>query len=167
MHAPERLFLLSILAASAGLLASCSAIRADTGVARGTHTYSEGSADIPDNDPRGFPATLTLYDPGNGSQGQIRAVKVYSSIKHPRPSDLEIVLSHPDGTNVTLHRFDPENPVAPPAAFPNSALPQPDKSLDVLAGKKMAGLWRLLVKDLRAGEIGRVERWRLEVTYAR
>jgi subtilisin-like proprotein convertase family protein len=165
MYSRRRPLLLLLFLAASSSLSACHAPGSSTVVARGVHTYAEGSGDIPDNDPRGFAATLTLSDPAAGTPFPVRAVAVSMAIEHPRKPDLEVVLIHPDGTPVRLHRYDPVKNLAPDAAY-SSATP-PGQDLAVLNGKPLVGTWRLLIKDRRAGEVGRLQRWTLAVTYAR
>jgi subtilisin-like proprotein convertase family protein len=123
------------------------------------------SREIPDNDSAGLtiPQTVAAHKGAAGAPRTLAAVRVELRIEHPRPSDLEVSLVHPDGTAVRLHnRKGVKANLA--AAYPERT--KPDQSLERFRGKPAAGIWKLQARDLKEGRTGKVAVWNMEVVYA-
>jgi hypothetical protein len=87
--------------------------------------------------------------------GVLTDVKVTVNISHPNPTDLDIILIHPDGTTAQLRsRGDPSNPLA-------------TYTVPSLVGKPTKGQWRLWVRDLGIGATGTLNSWSLTLTFIR
>jgi subtilisin-like proprotein convertase family protein/subtilisin family serine protease len=109
---------------------------------------------IPDNDRTGVSDAIIITHPGN----LIGAV-VTVDIRHTYIGDLKLELVAPDGTGVVLHnregasaddihkRYDVHNTPA----------------LAGLAGKPIAGEWRLTIADLARRDLGTLISWSLEI----
>ncbi len=94
----------------------------------------------------------------------IRGLRIDVDITHPFTGDLHIELVHPDGTTVILHRQTGEGQddlvgtFGVGAAFITTAEP-----LSKLYGKHSQGTWKLRIRDLISGDVGRLNRWCLQV----
>ena len=94
----------------------------------------------------------------------IRDLAVFVDITHPFIGDLQVQLVHPDGTTVLLHRQTGEGSQDLVRTYGSRAnLTVPEESLLVLYGKPTAGTWKLLVRDLIAGDVGYFNEWCLTV----
>jgi subtilisin-like proprotein convertase family protein/photosystem II stability/assembly factor-like uncharacterized protein len=105
---------------------------------------------IPDNDPTGV--TANLYVPLSAT---IKGTEVYVRITHTYIGDLQVILAHPDGTQVTLHDrtgagTDNINQVYATSAF---------------NGKNSRGTWKLIVRDLAAQDTGTLNQFNVMPTY--
>lgn len=117
------------------------------------------SATIPDNDPRGIGSQL----PVTGS-GRVRDITVDVDITHSWIGDLRVSLVAPSGREVVLHdrsghsadnirtRYDTGN--APALA----EFSQHEENIE--------GVWTLRVADLAQRDVGKLNRWGLEITPA-
>src|SRR5262249_55040686 len=160
MHRDTRcaaaLLLLALLAGAAGCVSE-----PQTGEYTCTRTYAPGAGNIPDNDPNGLVSTVLM---ARGRRPRLTDVQVTVKITHPRGGDVDLTLVHPDGTAVHLLRPDPSNTSANvDVAYSDEAKPLED--LRVLNGKPLDGTWKLIVKDLREGEAGRLDFWRLSLKW--
>ncbi len=116
----------------------------------GVDTMAEGLPEVGE-----LTRTIEIAD-----QLLIDEVDVTTNLTHPRPSDLRISLSGPDGNEVLLR-----------AAGDGSALGSqifdelhtPVESLDLFIGRRAAGTWTLRVQDVVAGESGNLLGWSLDV----
>jgi subtilisin-like proprotein convertase family protein len=110
---------------------------------------------IPDNQPNGIERTLVT-----AAAGRVRSVEVGVDITHTYIGDLSVALVSPAGTRVTLHDRtgrDADNLIVThtPATLPG---------LDRLRGEPIAGAWKLQVADREAVDLGKLNRWSLEIT---
>lgn len=141
----------------------------DSGVSAGDFVIIDGEAperctagpsiDIPDNSTTWTESTLSF--PANLI---IRGLRVKVDVTHPFTGDLHIELVHPDGTSAILHRQTGEGTddlhVTYGAGF---GLTAPDESLVKFYGKYSQGPWKLRVRDLIPGDVGKLDRWCLQV----
>lgn len=117
------------------------------------------SLPIPENSTEGVIATVTIDDPRT-----IERVFVRVDIEHPSRGDLRIELVAPDGTRVLLQEVSFERGADVRTTFGLTAAPA--ESLDVLRGRSAAGTWQLVVRDLRARDLGTLLTWGVIVDFA-
>jgi hypothetical protein len=98
---------------------------------------------IPDNNPNGISSTISVSD-----NHQITGLTVTLDINHQRPSDLEVVLTGPNGVQVSLTNFTGDNPLP-----------------DDYDGISSAGDWTLQVVDTRNRKSGTLNSWSITVDY--
>lgn len=130
-----------------GILGSCD------GRPRGELTLfqsGERAIAIPDNDPTGVTAELTITDPRT-----IERLLVRLDIEHHTRGDLRIELVAPDGTTVLLQQVSSELTPDIHATF----------EVDELRGRGAAGVWKLIARDLRARDAGTIESWGLVIQF--
>jgi hypothetical protein len=97
---------------------------------------------IPDNNPQGVSSTISVAD-----NHQITGLTVTLDINHQRPSDLQVLLNGPNGTQVPLTNFTGDNSV-------------PDFN-----GISSAGDWTLQVVDTRNRRDGTLNSWSITVDF--
>ena len=133
---------------------------------------------LPDNNAAGASSTITVTRPGRIKDLNVRI----GTIVHPWIGDLRIDIVGPDGTTVTLadHPGGPDNQgnsmvgtvfddeagvnvAAGAAPYSGRFKPQRDQ-LSRFDGKLRQGVWRLRVRDLVAGESGRLVSWGTEMS---
>ena len=146
---------------------------------------SEPNLLIPDEDPAGIDDSLEV-----DTVGEIVEVRVALLGEHTWVGDLGFKLTHPDQA-ATVELVD--RPGVPASSFgcsnadfdlvlsddgvdgpvndqcgPSPALfgnPTPEQPLDGFAGLDLSGTWTLNVSDSAFGDIGRLQRWCLAVSY--
>jgi len=111
--------------------------------------------DIPDDTPQGVSSSIAIARAGN-----VGRLKVTLDITHSYIGDLRIELVSPSGRSAVLHAqlgggaddlketYDSEAPLSP---------------LTPLVGQAMQGNWTLRVADLAAVDVGRLNKWSLEI----
>ena len=135
---------------------ACLSVPAGPGSVTGS---SEPQLDIPDDDAAGIMDVLFIGDPC-----QVAAVEVSVTIQHELPDDLSILLTSPEGTQITLHEFDTADDDPPDlvGTYPTTLTPTED--LDALAGEAGAGSWTLRISDLGEEDVGTLNRWAITLT---
>lgn len=110
------------------------------------------SQPIPDDDPAGLVVALQINR--GAPMGLLRLTSM--SISHPRPDDLTVTLTSPEGTSVEIQDLAtrPE-----PGALTASGL-----VLGAFEGEDPDGLWRLAVVDDRDGQAGLLNSFNLSVS---
>jgi subtilisin-like proprotein convertase family protein len=131
---------------------------------------------IPDNNPTGGTATITV--PDNKVIGDVNVT--IGSLTHTYDSDLVIHLIGPDNTDVILSNkrggsgdnfintvFD-DSAAAPisSGAAPFTGSFTPDAPLSAFNGKIAAGIWKLFVVDTVGVDTGSINSWTLNFTLA-
>jgi subtilisin-like proprotein convertase family protein len=113
---------------------------------------------IPDNDPMGLTSPIAIVD-----SGTIQAISVSVHITHTYIGDLRVELLTPWGQIVVLHDR------AGGSADNLLATYTPDSiaALANLIGKEVRGEWVLKVRDLTSMDVGRLNKWGLELGYAK
>jgi subtilisin-like proprotein convertase family protein len=109
---------------------------------------------IPDNNPNGIERMLTAA--GNG---RIRDISVEIDITHTYIGDLKVTLTSPGGTAVVLHNRSggsADNII-------KTYTPATTPGLAALRGQPLQGAWRLRVIDLAAKDIGKLNRWAVQI----
>jgi subtilisin-like proprotein convertase family protein len=110
---------------------------------------------IPDNDPTGVSSSITVAQSGSAQR-----IKVAVDIAHTFIGDLRVELVSPSGQQALLHdRFGggEDNLIRT-----YDSLLQP--ALAALIGQPIQGNWELRVKDMAGRDIGKFNRWTLELS---
>ena len=109
---------------------------------------------IPDNDPAGISSTIAI-----GQAGIIRHLKAAVDITHTYIGDLIVELAAPSGQQVHLHNRSgagSDNLILTYDSTGGSALAP-------LVGQPAQGNWILRVRDVAGQDIGKLNRWSLEL----
>jgi subtilisin-like proprotein convertase family protein len=109
---------------------------------------------IPDLEPNGIVRTLTL--PGGL---MIQDMTVAVDITHPQIGDLRISLLSPEGIPITLH----DQVGGGTDNLAHTWRIQDHVGLRSLRGKQAGGTWQLRVVDLSGQNVGKLNRWKIEV----
>ena len=109
---------------------------------------------IPDNNPTGVRDTINFPDAAN-----LSSIKVTIDVTHTFIGDLRLTLMAPSGTNVVLHSRNGGNADNIQRSFDLTSTP----GLAALSEQSIQGNWTLLVQDLAAIDIGKLNRWELEI----
>jgi subtilisin-like proprotein convertase family protein len=136
------------------------------------HDFQAFSTNIPDNNSAGRYGYAFVMDSGV----QLSALRLGLNINHPRPSDLVITLTSPEGTEITLARKAGGSTVnffgsaefrddaqfagldAPVSDF-TAGVPTvvvPEGALARFAGESAEGAWSVHVVDTAAGMVGQL-----------
>ncbi len=110
---------------------------------------------IPDDNPLGLESTMEYSS--EESILSALSLQVYIDIEHPFPTDLQVTLVSPAGTEVSL---------TPPWRFPTiyGSLDVPENGdFRTLVGENASGTWRLRMVDSVALEEGTLRAWGLRV----
>jgi subtilisin-like proprotein convertase family protein len=110
---------------------------------------------IPDNDPTGVSSSITVAQSGSAQR-----IKVAVDIAHTFIGDLRVELVSPSGQQALLHdRFGggEDNLIRT-----YDSLLQP--ALAALIGQPIQGNWELRVKDMAGRDIGKFNKWTLELS---
>jgi subtilisin-like proprotein convertase family protein len=129
---------------------------------RGELTHFQSSVRdvaIPENNPAGIVATLTITDPRI-----IERIGVRVDVQHPSRGDLRITLIAPDGTEMLLQNLSFERAADVHTTYGIDVAPA--QPLDILRGRSAAGVWQLRVVDQRALDTGRLLSWALVIQFA-
>jgi subtilisin-like proprotein convertase family protein len=126
-----------------------------------TRTKSVSFDDLPLTLPDGK-KKKTLKLKVKGLPGTLAALAVSLDVEHPRPQDLFVRLTGPDGTSAQLFNLGSGSAYGLGTTMPTYSAPL--ESLDVFLGKKPKGTWELLVKDVATGEVGVVRGFDLHLT---
>ncbi len=141
---------------SRGILASCD------DRPRGELTLfqsGERAIAIPDFNRDGITSRITISDPRT-----IERLLVRVDIAHPTRGDLQLELVAPDGTVVVLQRLSSELTQDIHTTF--GLTTEPEEPLDILRGRAAAGVWQLIVRDLRTRDAGTLLSWSLLIQFA-
>ena len=140
--------------ASRGIVSSCSiAPRGETT----RFSSSDLGIAIPENS-AGIVSQVAITD-----TRAIEQLFVRVDIAHPSRGDLRIELVAPDGTRVLLQEVSFERTPDVRTTFGRTAVPV--ESLDVFRGMIATGTWQLVVRDLRARDLGTLLSWGLEIQF--
>lgn len=114
---------------------------------------------IPDNTVNGVTRSFTVND-----SRVITGVRLVTRIIHHRRGDLEIILQHPNSTQVTLKSEDsgPEDDYTDIiGVFPDTR--QPDDDVTALMCLPVQGTWQIFIRDRASGNTGQLEYLSLEL----
>lgn len=164
-----------------------SAFTFKTGASNCTYTYSNNTAlnvpDGPSASTYGAEVTKTIVVPGTVT-GNLNSLTVGLSFTHTYVDDLQVWITHPDGTPVYLWNHNCENEFSSVnltysdgnASIPtgnscvvgvhNNGTFAPNTPLSVLAGKPAAGTWVLHARDYWNGDTGTINNWSLNLCVA-
>ncbi len=109
---------------------------------------------VPDANPAGVGRTLATT-----SAGAVGSVEVTIDISHTWIGDLRLTLRSPSGDDVVLH----DQAGGPTANLRETYTAATTPGLGALAGKPIAGNWQLVVADLAANDVGKLNRWKLVI----
>lgn len=111
--------------------------------------------EIPDGDLAGATFELMIEQ-----HGPIAKVGLGVTVSHPYSGDLQVSLTHPDGTSVTLSRqYNHNGRFELNWGHQGSLAP----NLNVLRQKDAYGLWKLVVRDTSPSDLGTVHAARLQL----
>jgi M6 family metalloprotease-like protein len=110
---------------------------------------------IPDNDPDGILSPISL-----SAQGELTGISVTIDITHSYIGDLQVNLNAPSGASVMLHDREGRwrDDIRTTYTHENSPLAD-------LEGEDVFGEWTLHVRDMAGRDVGRLNRWSIEVTF--
>jgi len=109
---------------------------------------------IPDANPAGIARSLAT-----AATGTVGSVEVTVDISHSWIGDLWLTLRSPSGDDVVLH----DQSGGSTANLRETYTAATTAGLGVLAGKPIAGNWRLGVADLAASDVGKLNRWKVVI----
>lgn len=115
---------------------------------------SSPALEIPDNNSIGARDTINFSE-----ASVVSSVKVTVDITHTYIGDLRLTLTAPSGVSVTLSDRNGGNTQNLQRAFDLTTTP----GLGALAGQSLKGNWTLIAQDLAAVDVGRLNRWELEI----
>ena len=111
---------------------------------------------IPDNKPEGISSAIAI-----DQIGTVKTVNVGVDITHTYIGDLQVELQSPMGTTVMLHNRSGRASRDIKETYSFDTLP----GLAQFSQEALAGTWQLLVKDLASRDVGRLNRWTIEIGY--
>ena len=111
---------------------------------------------IPDNQQAGVRSSITI-----AQQGKIHSVSVSIDIIHTWIGDLLVTLEHPDGDKIILHNSEGNSGDDIIKTYSSDDF----TALSGLIGKPMNGIWNLHIVDNAGQDIGRLNRWSLDIGY--
>jgi extracellular elastinolytic metalloproteinase len=120
------------------------------------HKELTPSLSIPDKDPNGVVSVMSDLAPSGTTQG----IKVALDITHTYIGDLKVELIAPTGQSALLHNRKGEGQDNIIGTFDSLTTPV----LSDLIGQPVAGPWELRVSDHAGQDIGKLNKWSLEVT---
>jgi hypothetical protein len=109
---------------------------------------------IPDNNSAGIRDTINFSE-----QASLAGIKVHVDITHTYIGDLRLVLIAPSGTSVVLHNRSG----GPVDNIQRSFDLATTQALSTLVGQAIQGNWTLHIQDLEAADVGKLNRWELEI----
>jgi subtilisin-like proprotein convertase family protein/subtilisin family serine protease len=121
-----------------------------------TTVADEAGATIPDDDPGGVTRTLAL------TSGTIDDIAIAVDITHPWVGDLRVALTPPGRTAIVLHDHAGREADNIVRTWRAADVP----ALAALLGTDAGGTWRLTAADTARRDIGKLNRWSIEVTSA-
>lgn len=112
--------------------------------------FTDIALEIPDNSPTPIEFSFSWDEPGT-----IIDVGLSLNIIHSYIGDLEVKLYHPDGTQAIIHRHEGAGAsnINETYGYGGNSL----SSLAVFKDKKAQGIWRLLISDTSAVDVGTLE----------
>jgi subtilisin-like proprotein convertase family protein len=122
---------------------------------QGLRRASSPALAIPDNVAAGVRDSITFTE-----AGRVAGIRVSVEIKHSFAGDLLVTLASPSGRSVRLHDRSGGSTANIIRSYDVSDTP----ALGALAGESLAGQWTLSVADVAPVDVGRLERWELEVS---
>ncbi|MCK5814488.1 MAG: T9SS type A sorting domain-containing protein [Flavobacteriaceae bacterium] len=138
---------------------------------------STNSLAIPDSIGEDYPGPLISDTVNVTGIGEITDVNITVDITHAYSNDLLLQIEHPDGTKITLFnrdcsdeqgiqiQFDDDGGLIVCPGDPNEidGTYRSSDELSIFNNKNPNGNWRLHLTDYYAGDIGRLNSWKIEV----
>lgn len=118
------------------------------------HKISSPALNIPDNDHNGVRDVINISEVLD-----LSSIKVLVDITHTYIGDLKLTLTAPSGTSVVLHDRSGGDADNLQRSFDLAAVP----GLSLFFEQPVQGDWVLHVQDLAKHDIGRLNRWELEI----
>jgi len=109
---------------------------------------------IPEEDPQGITSTLNFP-----VQGEVKDIKVRLDVSHTYIGDLLVSLTSPSNTQVILHTFTGGSADNINAEYTVASIPQLSQFLD----ENVSGLWKLHVADHAGLDVGKLNKWEIEI----
>jgi subtilisin-like proprotein convertase family protein len=109
---------------------------------------------IPDNDPQGVSTDIVINQTGTAKQ-----IQVSLDLTHSYIGDLRVELSAPSGQKVTLHDRAGGSQDKLIKTYDSSA------HLASFIGQPIQGSWVLKVMDLSGQDVGKLNKWSLDITF--
>lgn len=131
------------------------AVRRRSSVA--TQTYRQASTPalaIPDNSTAGIRDTIEFAE-----SAVVSSIKVHVDITHTYRGDLRLTLIAPSGKSVILHQPSDDSTDNIQGTFDAASTP----ALGSLTDESIQGRWTLQVQDLAGLDVGKLNRWELEI----
>ncbi|MEE4261680.1 MAG: S8 family serine peptidase [Desulfobacteraceae bacterium] len=116
---------------------------------------SSPSVAIPDNDPAGISDSIDIIATGN-----VSAVNVWVDITHTWVGDLRVKLASPAGEQIVLHDRSGKGQDNLIKTYTAENL----AAIQTLVGQSAQGTWTLSVTDLAGRDLGKLNRWGLQLT---
>lgn len=110
---------------------------------------------IPDDNPNGVSSTIAI-----AQSGKVQSLKVGVDITHTYIGDLKVELISPANSRVVLWNQAESGQDNLITTFDPASAP----TLATLAGQEMKGNWTLKVADLAGQDVGKLNKWNLEIT---
>jgi subtilisin-like proprotein convertase family protein len=123
--------------------------------AQSVHGEATPAVAIPDNDPSGVSSSIDI-----AQSGTVQGIQVSVDITHTFIGDLRVELVAPSGQQVLLHNQfggGQDNLIKTYDSITNPALA-------ALTGQPIQGSWVLRVADMLGQDIGKFNRWSVELT---
>jgi subtilisin-like proprotein convertase family protein len=123
--------------------------------APGTKLENSKAMAIPDNSPAGITSVIPVPE-----GGALKKLSINLDITHTYIGDLIVELTGPGGQKVALHNRAGASKDNIIGTFDAANTP----GLSVFNGQIAKGNWTLLVKDVAGQDIGKLNRWSMEIT---
>ncbi|MBC8424304.1 proprotein convertase P-domain-containing protein, partial [bacterium] len=117
--------------------------------------------DIPDSDPVGVSDAINVSLSGGYA---VSGIEVFVDITHTYQGDLIVNLTSPDGTTVVLHNRTGGTAEDIFGWYPTEL--DPAGSLDTFVGENTDGDWTLFVSDNAGADLGTLNEWCMNFSYA-
>jgi M6 family metalloprotease-like protein len=111
---------------------------------------------IPDNKPEGITSAIAI-----SQAGKVKALEVGIDITHTYIGDLQVELQSPSGKKVLLHNRAGGSQRDLKQSYSSNSTP----ALSALSGESLSGNWSLNVRDLASRDVGRLNRWDIEIQF--
>ena len=115
------------------------------------------NAKIPDNDQTGVESAIPIT-----SSGRLTGMLVKVEITHTYIGDLVVEILAPSGQSAILHSRSGTSKDNLTMSYSTEST----AALEVLKGEEIKGNWTLRVKDLAAVDVGTLDKWSLQLSYA-
>ncbi len=110
---------------------------------------------IPDNNTNGVSSAIAIAE-----SGKIQSLLVGVDITHTYIGDLKVELTSPAGSRVVLWNRTGSGQDNLITTFDPVSVP----ALATLAGQEMKGKWTLKVSDMEGQDVGKLNKWNIEIT---